>query len=292
MEFEDPAWEDLQVLLAALEHGSLSAAAASLGVGQSTVSRRLARLEQRLGARLLDRTPEGSRATELAARIAPHAALIAEQMSDIQRLVVNETVGVRGRVRLALPDGMASAWIVPRIAPLLEEYPELEVDLITGLEVVDLVRREADLALRFVAPTHPELLVRRVAKLQLRAFVHPDLAGESLEDLRVVELWDPAGNYLETQWLRRHAPHAQRMRVTNWNALFSAVINRLGAGVLSPAVAEPAGLVPVRGVPKVGHRDLLLVYHPALRDVPRVAVVRDWLLANAPRVGPRRRRRS
>ncbi|MEE9384657.1 MAG: hypothetical protein V3V08_14730 [Nannocystaceae bacterium] len=72
------------------------------------------------------------------------------------------------------------------------------------------------------------------------------------------------------------------MRVTNWNALFSGVLNELGAGILSPLVAEPEGLVPMRGVPKVGHRDLLLVYHPALRDVPRVAAVRDWLLANVP----------
>ncbi|TPV95246.1 MAG: LysR family transcriptional regulator [Myxococcales bacterium FL481] len=282
MEPPDPAWEDLQVLLAAVANGSLSAAAQALHLGQSTASRRLARLERRLGAPLLDRTPEGIRPTDLAERLLPHAELIAEHMDNIHRVVSGGQDGVSGRVRLALPDGLASTWLAPRLGALLESYPRLELDLLMGTAVVDLVRREADLALRFVPPSHPELLVRRLSRLPLRAFVAPSLAEVPVRKLRFIQLLDPEAAYLETQWIKRHAPDAPTLRVSNWNALFAMVRAGLGAGVLSPLVAEPVGLVPVSAVPKVGSRDLLLVYHPALRAVPRITAVRDWLLANAP----------
>ena len=284
MSADDPAWEDLQLLLAARSTGSLSAAAKNLGLGQSTASRRLARLEARLGAPLLDRTPEGIQPTELAELIAPHAELIAEHMADIQRVTAGQRTSVRGRVRIALPDGLASTWLAPRLGTFLAAHPELELDLLSGNAVVDLVRREADLALRFVAPTHPELLVRRLARLQLRVFVKPELARTPIRELRMIKLLDPSTAFPETQWIRRHARHCQLLRVSDWNALFAAVGHGLGAGILSPVVAEPAGLVQLESVPAAGHRDLLMVYHPALREVPRVAAVRDWLLANAPAV--------
>ncbi|TPV92648.1 MAG: LysR family transcriptional regulator [Myxococcales bacterium FL481] len=277
MESEDPSWEDLQVLLAAVANGSLSGAAHALDLGQSTASRRLARLERRLGAPLLDRTPDGIRPTDLAERLIPHAELIAEHMDHIHRVVTGEHGDVSGRVRLALPDGLASTWLAPRLGSLLEAHPKLELDLLMGTAVVDLVRREADLALRFVAPNHPELLVRRLARLPLRAFVAPSLADVPVRALRFIQLLDPAAAYPETQWIQRHAPKAPTLRVSNWNALFALVRAGLGAAVLTPLIAEPAGLVPVPAVPKVGFRDLLLVYHPALRAVPRIAAVRDWL---------------
>jgi DNA-binding transcriptional LysR family regulator len=272
----------LQVLLAAIDQGSLTAAASALSLGQSTVSRRLARLESLLGARLLDRTPEGVRPTELAERLAPHAELIAEHMDNIQRVVADQEEGVRGRVRLAVPDGLGSDWLIPRMQSLFDAYPELEVDILSGTAIVDLVRREADLALRFVAPTHPELLVRRVARMKLAPWIHPRLAGRGPKQMRWIKLIDPEGNYLETQWIRRHAKGAPVMRVNSWNALFAGVREGLGAGILSPLVAEAAGLLPLDDVPRVGHRDLMLVYHPALREVPRIGAVRDWLIEHAP----------
>ena len=141
------------------------------------------------------------------------------------------------------------------------------------------MRREADLALRFVPPEHPELAMKRAAKLPLYAYVRPELQGCNPNELLFVMLTDPNGAYLETQWIRRHASGARRLHVSNWNALFAAVRHGLGAGILSPLVAEEAGLVRLEGVPKVGARELLLVYHPALRRVPRIAAVREWLVA-------------
>ncbi len=279
---DDPQWEDLRAMLAALEHGSLSEAARSLGVGQSTGRRRIARLEAQLGGRVLDRTPEGVRPAELAERLVPHAELIAEQMHALRRTLAGVEREPRGRVRLALPDGFATTWLLPKLDEFYAVYPEVIVDLVIGTAIVDLVRREADLALRFVTPDHSDLLVRRCARIPLRAFVHPAVASKPVGALRFIALADPAGAYLETQWIRRHAQGASVMFVDNWNALFVAVREGLGAGILSPLVAEDEGLVPLPGMPAVGERDLYLVYHPALREVPRVVALRDWLLGHIP----------
>ena len=274
---DSAAWGDLKMLLRAIDEGSLSAAAGALGVGQSTASRRIARLEDQLASRLLDRTPDGVEPTTLAERIAPYARAIEEQMAAIARLAEGEEASVRGLVRLAMPDGLASTWLVPRLGSLFDLYPELELELMIGTPIVDLLRREADLALRFVAPPHPDLVVKRAARLPLYAYVTPALRDCTPRELLFVMLSDPAGAYLETQWIQRHASRSRRLHVSNWNALFAAVKEGLGAGILSPLVAEEAGLVRLENVPRVGFRDLLLVYHPASRDVPRINAVREWL---------------
>ncbi|MCO4770277.1 MAG: LysR family transcriptional regulator [Deltaproteobacteria bacterium] len=272
------AWEDLSVVLAAFEHRSLNRAAAALRIGQSTASRRLARLEDRLGAHLFDRTPEGLAPTAFAMDLEPIARLIQGHMADITRLAHGQEMQPRGRVRLALPDGIASSWLLPHLATFYADCPEVDVDLVIGHAVVDLVRREADMAVRFIRPTQPDLVVRKLGHLAIAPYAHASIAESPLEEMRWIVFDDPEENLLETQWVTAEVGPQRTMRVSLWNALFAAVQQGLGAGLLSPLVAEPAGLVrvgadrePVQG------RDVYLVYHRALRDVPRIAAFREWL---------------
>ncbi len=276
------AWEDLEVVLAALRHRSLNRSARALRIGQSTASRRLQRLEERLGARIFDRTPEGLLPTDFASQLEPLARLIEGHMGDIDRLARGRELEPRGRVRLALPDGLASEWLLPRLDDFYERYPEVTVDLVIGHAVVDLVRREADLAVRFIRPAAGDLIARTLGRMDIAPYVHPDLAHLAPRAMRWIVFDDPDAVYLETQWVRRVVGPARTMRVSLWNALFAAARHGLGAALLSPVVAEPAGLVRVSGqLAPVEGRDLHLVYHRALREVPRVAALRDWLVVAA-----------
>jgi DNA-binding transcriptional LysR family regulator len=274
-------WEDLAVVLATLRTGSINRAAGVLQVSQSTASRRLARVEERLGQRLFDRTPEGMLATPMAEALGAHAQLIEGHMADVERLMTAGERVPEGRIRMALPDGLASTWLLPMLGDFHERHPRIDLDLVIGHAVVDLVRREADLALRFVRPTQPDLVVARLGDVPLAPYVHPRLLGRAPGSLRWMVFDDPDGRYLETHWVQDHVAPARTSRVSLWNALFAGLVHGLGAGVVSPLVAEDAGLVRLPDLPAVPSRPLYLVYHQALRDVPRIAAFRAWLVAAA-----------
>lgn len=273
------SWQDLALLLAALDHGSLNRAGAALGVSQSTASRRLQRLEDGLGALVFDRTPEGLLPTALALELAPHARLIAGHMTDIQRLASGQEAAPSGRVRLAVVDGLAPHFICPRLGSFYERFPQVQVDLLAGQALVDLVRREADLALRFVPPSAPDLVSRKLGVIPLAPYAVPKLAADPKRAW--VALLDEQEKFMETRWLKAHTQAARLTRVSAWSDLFEAVRCGLGAGLISPLVAEPAGLVRVAGLPPVPGRELMLVYHRAMREVPRVAALRGWLIQSA-----------
>jgi DNA-binding transcriptional LysR family regulator len=284
MHLDDVSWQDLAVLLSAFEHGSLNQAARALHIGQSTASRRLARLERTLGTRLFDRTPEGLRPTAFAESLLPHAQLIADRMADIARLASGQAAGVSGRIRIALPAGVASHAVLPRLHTYLDAYPEVAVDLVVGQAVVDLLRREADLAIRFVRPTNPDLVVAKLTEMHPAPYVHPSVPGPP-GAMRWVTFDDPGQRYQETRWIAEHVAPERTMRISTWHAMVAAITAGLGAGLLAPPVAEAAGLRRVEGLPEVPSRQLYLVYHRALRDVPRIATFRRWLLAELPRWG-------
>ncbi|MFT5583976.1 MAG: DNA-binding transcriptional LysR family regulator [Cognaticolwellia sp.] len=270
------SWQDLALLLAALDHGSLNRAALALGVSQSTASRRLQRLEDGLNARIFDRTPEGLLPTALALDLAPHARLIAGHMTDIQRLASGQEAAPSGRVRLAVVDGLAAHFLCPRLKGFYQRFPQVQVDLLAGQAVVDLVRREADLALRFVPPSAPDLVSRPLGQIPMAPYALPHLAADP--DRPWVALLDDEERFMETRWLKEHTSPERLTRVSAWSDLFAAVRAGLGAALISPLVAEQAGLVRVEGLPPVAGRDLLLVYHRAMRGVPRVAALRGWLI--------------
>jgi DNA-binding transcriptional LysR family regulator len=283
---EGVAWADLAVLLAGMRHSSLSQAAQALRIGQSTASRRLARLEARLGARLFDRTPEGLKPTQFALELAPHAALIEGHMADVERLAAEQEAAPRGRLRVALPDGLASHWLLPQLQGFFDRYPQVEVDCIIGHAVVDLTRQAADIALRFIPPTAPDLVARAVQRIQITPVVHPDLLDVPKADTRWLMLADPGRVFPETHWIEAHAQPRQTLTVTLWHALVAGLQAGLGAGMLAPMVAEQSGLVPVNWPHPPGPtHTLYMVYHRAVRDVPRIAAFRSWILEAAAALG-------
>ncbi|MBI5609918.1 MAG: LysR family transcriptional regulator [Deltaproteobacteria bacterium] len=279
-------WDDLQLFLAAYRARSLTGAGKVLGLDQSTASRRLASLEQRLQARLFDRVPGGLAPTVLAERVLPTAESAEAAAVAFVREVEAADAAVEGVVRVAVPDGIDSEFVVPRLPALLAQYPGLVIELVASLQVANLARREADLALRLVRPRTGDLVARKVAVLAQGVWVHPRLVakfGANLGDLPWVD-WDDGVGADTGPWLRQFVPEARVvLRANRIDALVAAVVEGLGAAILPDALMRQrsAGLPqPLCKLP-APDADLAcgvwLVAHAALVGVPRVRAVWRFL---------------
>jgi len=154
--------EDIQAFVAVADAGGLSPAAGRLGVSKSIVSRRIARLEKSLHARLLNRTTRGAALTEAGASFREHAVRIAAE-ADAARDAVSPDGKVRGRLRVAAPLSFGASHFAPVLAELASRHPELEIQSSYSDRTVDLVAEGFDAAIRLGLLDDSELVARRIS---------------------------------------------------------------------------------------------------------------------------------
>ncbi|NDH40687.1 MAG: LysR family transcriptional regulator, partial [Gammaproteobacteria bacterium] len=137
-------WDDLKVLLALSRVGSTRKAAELLGVSNTTVLRRLESLEEQIGARLFDRTPDGLVVTALGDQLLPTAREVEEVLTEAERHVSGRDSELSGRIKLSLP-AVPVTHIAEAVAAFAIQYPRIELDISVSDHPVDLARREADI---------------------------------------------------------------------------------------------------------------------------------------------------
>lgn len=286
-------WDDLKVLLALHRRGSLKRAAEELGVNISTVSRRLDALEELLGAHLFDRTPDGARPTAAAEQLVPHAESMERAALGFVRGLEGFEVEVEGVVRITAPPGLVDSFIAPALPELCDAHPRLRIQILASVGYADLTRREADLALRMMRPAAGDFVATRLASHSWCVVASPAHAAKLTESgkLRDPEAtrWVTWGEELahlpDARWL---AANVSRERVvletSSMTAQLEAVRAGLAAMVVPKAYAELAGVVKVRcgsaiekSLAALPEATLWLVGHRALREVPRIRVVWEWL---------------
>jgi len=167
-------WDDVRFFLAASREGSLSGAARALSVDHVTVGRRIAALEERLGAKLLTRTPDGLAATSAGQAILRQCEAMEASAFDIERLVAGHDSQYSGRIRVTTTEVLATHVIVPELAALRERYPQLQVEILTGIRLLDIARREAEIAVRPVRPTAPSLVCRKLGEFGFALYASRD----------------------------------------------------------------------------------------------------------------------
>jgi DNA-binding transcriptional LysR family regulator len=170
----DIAWDDVRLFLAVAERGSLTEAARQLHVGQPTVSRRLAELEERLGYALFDRSVEGATLTSRGERWLEPARRMAEWAGELSTTAERADGAPSGIVRITAPPGVAYDFVAPFARRLRDKYPQIELAVLSRVEYVDLSRREADIALRMRAPTQRDLAIVHTLTHRNDAFVSKD----------------------------------------------------------------------------------------------------------------------
>lgn len=153
----DISWDDVRLFLAVADHGSLTEAARHLRVGQPTVSRRLAELEESLGYPLFDRSVEGTSLTSQGERWLEPARRMAEWAGELSSTAELTDSAPAGIVRITAPPGVAFDFVAPFARLVKDKYPQLQLQVLARVEYVDLSRREADIALRMRPPTQRDL---------------------------------------------------------------------------------------------------------------------------------------
>jgi len=180
-------WNDLKYLLALKREGTLAGAARALSVDHSTVSRRLAALEEAIGTQLLRRTPEGLCFTEAGNAAAASAEAMDASASGLLSKLAGEDERDAGVVRLTCAEGIIP-FLVTELQELRIAHPELRVELLPSTAPLDLQRREADVAVRMFRPTQAGLVARHVGKLGWSLYANEAYLGrrgllQSLGDL-------------------------------------------------------------------------------------------------------------
>ena len=174
-------WNDVRFFLAVARRRTLARAAASLGVDQTTVGRRIASLEARLGVSLFTRSGGSFQPSRAGRGVLEAAERMEEAALELRSRAAGEGTAGAATVRIATTESLAEAFVVPAVQALRTSHPDLQIVLTTGWAQVDLRKGEADLAVRLVRPTDPRLAFRKLADLRLRLYASRSyLAGRSM----------------------------------------------------------------------------------------------------------------
>lgn len=285
-------WDDVRLFLSLCRSRTVAGAAAALGVDPSTVSRRLSALEETLAVSLFDRGRDGISLTQSAEDLMPVAEEIEVGMTRFTAAAESLEREVSGPVRITCPPDVAEVVIAPVLGDLLARHPGLRFGIAPGEALVDLTRREADLALRTVRPVRGDLVVKRLTTVRWALFAAPQVARRvgtlrAWTDVTWVGWGERLAGIAPARWVAKHVPGAEpAVRSDSMTVQLAVVAAGVGVALVPEPSGEHYGLVPVKVSPTLlaaasewPSDDLFLVTHRALRNVPRVRVVWDLLVA-------------
>ena len=285
----EPDWTLYRTFLAVLRDGSLSAAARTLGLTQPTVGRQVEALEQALGLALFTRSLHGLAPTEAATELRPHAEALEASSEALLRAASGRGQDWRGTVRVTASEIIGGEVLPAIIGKLQGAHPGLVIELVLSNRVEDLLRRDADIAVRMVRPTQGPLVARHIGQVRLGLFAHRDYlrrhgTPKKLDDLsghRII------GYDRETAFTRdvraRGVPLNRDMfslRTDNDLAALAAMRAACGIGVCQlPLAARKPALVHVLPEAFKFPLDIWIAMHGDLRGNRRCRLVFDALAA-------------
>jgi DNA-binding transcriptional LysR family regulator len=272
-------WDDLRTFLAIARHGTLSGAARALKVTQPTMGRRLAAMEDRTGARLLQRLPGGFALTPLGESVLGNAERIEIEALSAERTITGRDVALEGVVRLTTVDTLAARIVTPALVALQLTHPGIIVELVPDTRTLSLSKREADIALRMSRFEGHEVVARKVGTLALGLYATPNWVGA--EQPRLITVLDDQAHLPEAKWLVEQYPGADiafrsnSREVQVWAA-------KSGAGIAAIACYRAdceTDLVRLRPDLPSMTRDIWLGVHSDMRHMPRIRAVMDAIIA-------------
>ncbi len=281
-------WNHARAFLATVEEGSLSAAARALGSTQPTVSRQISALEKALDLMLFERAGRGLTLTSGGSKLLDRLRAMGEAADQISLQAFGQTQRIDGTVYITASVG-AAVLLPPVLKKLRESHPGICVNLAVSTSAKDLQRREADIALRHVEPTQPELLAREVTRqpvtsrlyaspTYLERFSHP----LTKEDLSTADFL----NFEDTDRLQRRLRDvglpiaAEKFKIVSddWMIMCDFIRKGLGIGLLPEMIGDhdpsvqrvPFDISPVTV-------QTWITVHRELHTTPRIRVVYDLL---------------
>ena len=285
-------WDDFKYFLAVARSGSLTGAARVLKTSAATAGRRILALEGRLGARLFDRGQTGYALTESGEALRSKAEEVEEAVLSLEREAFGRDLRATGKVRVATAEDIASVIVAPRLNEFRQSHPGIMLEVVSSWDVVNLTRREADVAIRTLRPTTGDYVIRQTgvwncALYVSKAYAQARKLTADMNALPAIDAisWTEEHRFRGGDWFGKHLPTASVVFTANSRHVqYAACKAGLGAAILPCLTADtdPAfvRLLPperVRSVPLwlVAHRDLL--------RTARVRAVMDFLSDIAPK---------
>jgi len=281
-------WRALQDVVTVAETGSLSAASRRLNVSQPTVGRRIEQLEQQLGAVLFTRTAQGLLLTELGESIIQNAQRMQEEALAIERVATGANQQLQGSVRLSLIEDLGIFWLPKKLAQFHQLYPQLSVEVNIDNKNVNLLRREADIAVRLARPEQPDLVCRKAGRFRMALYASTEYLSQHGTPERFSDLknhyhvgFDTSMGYsqqrkkLESLFTTANIRH----RSNSHMEMIEATRAGIGCSVLSCLVADTHEDLHQLYPGKIYHdRDIWLVTHSEIHKNARIRAIFDFLV--------------
>ena len=283
-----PNWDDVRFFLAIHRAGSLSAAAGPLQVTQPTCGRRLASLEATLGIRLFDRTLEGLRITAEGQSLLDAATSMELSAQELALRATRNNRDLEGLVRIGTTELFATTFLVGALPRVREKFPRIRIELVLSNTATDLLKREADIAIRFrpqgLRPSPEVLLAQKLGDEPFSLYgadAYLRRCGTPIDRAVLVDhdVLVYSGPHPAAEWCARAFRGANVvLTAPSLLVIGSAIAAGLGLGViprraarLSPQLRELS--------PAVAHGTGWIIIHPDLQRVPRIRAVVDVLAA-------------
>ncbi len=286
-------WDKLRTFHAVAEAGSFTRAGELLGLSQSAVSRQISGLEESINTALFHRHARGLLLTEQGELLFRTTQDVLAKISTAQAMLTDNKEKPRGEFTLTTTVALGTTWLVPRLREFLDLYPDIHVSLRLDDRDLDLAMREADVAIRFHAPEQPNLVQRKLFKVQYHVFAAPDYIHEhgtpetaaDLDNHKIITYGDGTPHYLrDVNWLAQvgrpgKKPRPSALRINNIYGVRRAIEAGIGIAAIPDYLVEDRhGLVRVLPELEAPSFDTYFVYPEELRKSKRVSVFRDFLV--------------
>jgi DNA-binding transcriptional LysR family regulator len=276
-------WDDVRYFLAVARGGSVRAAAERLAVNHSTVLRRIAQLEARLGAQIFEKLPSGYQLTDAGEEIVEFAVQMEASSNQLETRIFGRDQSVRGPLRVTLAPALATHLLMPDFADFAQRHPEIEMEILSYGDLLNLTNREADVAIRVVYD-------RNALPLNLHGTKGPELFGSVYMSRDLLKSWRAGApdrirwiadtNYAVPQWARESEVVAADVpfMTTDGEAQIAAVRQGLGMAMLNCFIgdADPL-LVRAPGIALHRHGTLWLLTQGETRKTKRVRLFTEFL---------------
>lgn len=269
-------WNNLNVLVAVAQEGSLAGAARVLGVNHATISRRIATLEAEVGAGLVRRLARSTPLTEQGLQIAKLALGMADFAQQIERLTNLQANRVSGTVRLSAPPAMLSETLMPGLAAILDAHSDLQLELVADGRITSLEQGAADIAIRLTEPQTPQNIARRLGEITYGLYGTSGHIGQPESSWRFIAAGPELAQTPAQKWLKEFAagrpfslvcsdPHVQK----------AAAEAGLGIALLPDRIAGQCPSLLRAHASAPPPRAAWLVMHPDVQKAPAIRIVAE-----------------
>lgn len=277
-------WDDVKIFLALMRFGTVRSAAKNLKISHSTVARRIDMLERKLAVRLFDRLSSGYVLTLVGEDMLNVAEQIEEEMEGLERRIIGQDHKLSGHIKISMVDALASHLLMPKITQFTREYPDIEIELETTYNAVNLDIREADIALRFTSAPPDHLIGRRILTCATAPYAEKKYLKTHSIDVNQSENsanwigFRRQGKY--PKWVKSSdLPHIPvRGQIENLIVQLEACKAGMGISMLPCFMAEGAAGLQRLSPPKPdANFELWILTHRDVRSNARIRVFSDFI---------------